>query len=111
MSKRNHIITFKVSDEELEKIEDKFRLAGGNSKSRFIRQMILEGMVIVFSDEKLNRLTFLIGNIANNINQIAMRVNSTGNIYAEDIAEINQEVREIWRQLNYIQSLLQKLKS
>ena len=110
MSRKNHVITFKVSDEELEKIEDKFRLAGGKSMSRFIRQMILEGMVIVFSDEKLNKLISLVGNIANNINQIAVRVNSTGNVYADDMKQIQEEMSEIWRQLNYFQSLLQKLK-
>ena len=110
MSRKNHVITFKVSDEEFEKIEDKFKLSGGKSMSRFIRQMILEGMVIVFSDEKLNKLISLVGNIANNINQIAVRVNSTGNIYEEDIAQIREEMSEIWRQLNYFQSLLRKLK-
>ena len=110
MSKRDKIIKFKVNDDEYKKIIEKSRLSGGTSRSRFIRQMILEGMVIVFSDEKLNKLISLVGNIANNINQIAVRVNSTGNIYDEDITQIKEEMSEIWRQLNYFQSLLQKLK-
>ena len=110
MSKRDKIIKFKVNDDEYEKIMQKFRLSRGTSRSRFIRQMILEGMVIVFNDEKLNKLISLVGNIANNINQIAVRANSTSKVYDEDIAQIKEEMNEIWRQLNYFQSLLRKLK-
>ena len=51
----------------------------------------------------------LISNIANNINQIALRVNSTGNICAEDISELKKDIDELWRQQRYFQSELQKL--
>ena len=111
MKKRDKIIKFKVNDEEYEQIMKKFRLSGVNSRSRFIRQMILEGMVISFSDEKINKMNQLIENIANNINQITVRVNSAGNIYADDIAEINHQMGEIWKQQIDILSLLRKLKS
>ena len=110
MKKRDKIIKFKVNDEEYEQIMQKFRLSGGKSRSRFIRQMILEGMVISFSDEKMNRLLSLIGNVANNINQIAVRANSTGNVYEQDLKEITHQMNEIWKQQIDIHSLLRKLK-
>lgn len=36
---------------------------------------------------------------SNNINQIARRVNSTGNIYADDLAEIKEQQSKILHQL------------
>ena len=35
--------------------------------------------------------------IGRNINQIAKRVNSTSDIYREDIAELQERFSEIWR--------------
>ena len=39
-----------------------------------------------------------------NINQIAVRLHSTGSIYAEDITEIKRGVNQIWQLLLSIQS-------
>ncbi|MGN0621656.1 MAG: plasmid mobilization relaxosome protein MobC [Porcipelethomonas sp.] len=36
---------------------------------------------------------------SNNINQIARRVNSTGNIYSKDLAEIKEQQNQILHQL------------
>ena len=42
--------------------------------------------------------------IGNNINQITVRLHSSGNFYAEDMQEIKQKVGELWRLLLSIQS-------
>ena len=42
--------------------------------------------------------------IGNNINQLAIRLHSTGSFYAEDMQEVRQEVSEIWQLLLSIQS-------
>lgn len=52
----------------------------------------------------------LIGNVASNINQIAVRVNSTNKIYEEDFEEIEKGQEEIWRQLKSLRLQLQKVK-
>ena len=46
----------------------------------------------------------LIKSVSNNINQIAVRLHSTGRFYAEDLLEIKRGVNEIWRLLLSIQS-------
>ena len=40
----------------------------------------------------------LLSNATNNINQIAARANTTGNIYAADIDDIKARQEEIWVQ-------------
>lgn len=49
-------------------------------------------------------------NIANNINQIAVRINSTSNIYVDDIAEIKDGVNRLWQPLNFMQTKILQLK-
>lgn len=48
-------------------------------------------------------------NIANNINQIAHRVNSTSRIYKQELYEIQENVNKLWLELNFIQTELKKL--
>lgn len=50
-----------------------------------------------------------VSSCANNINQVAQRVNSTNRIYSDDINELKEEVDKVWQQLRSIQSTLQKL--
>lgn len=48
---------------------------------------------------------------SNNINHLAVRVNRTGNIYTEDIAELHRGVELLLQQQKYFQLELHKLKS
>lgn len=107
---RDIIIKFRVSNEEAEQIERKFQNSGYKSKSDFIRIMIFQGQIIKVSDEFVRDFRRKYSSISNNINQIALRLNASGNIYAEDIAEIKNGVSEIWQQLNYFRSVLLKVK-
>jgi hypothetical protein len=49
-------------------------------------------------------------NAAFNINQIAHRANSTGNVYKSDLDEIKEMLNNIWQPLIYFQSQLLRLK-
>lgn len=80
----------RLTEAEYEAIERKFRNSGLKSRSEFIRTMIFEGYLILINEDELKKLNQLIYNVANNINQIAVRVNSTGNVYADDISEIKE---------------------
>lgn len=107
---RAQFIKFRVSTEELEAINKKFQNSGMKSKSDFIRTMIFEGHIVQFSETELKEIHRLMTTIANNVNQIAVRVNSTGKIYDEDIAEIKEGINQIWQPLRYFQSQLLRLK-
>ncbi|MGN0509044.1 MAG: plasmid mobilization protein [Ruminococcus sp.] len=100
----------RLSQEEFEAIERKFQNSGLRSRSEFIRTLIFEGIIVRISEDELKEIHRLVNNIAGNVNQIAVRVNSTGNIYAEDISEIKEGLQKIWQPLRYFQLQLQKLK-
>ncbi len=107
---RNIILNLRVNKEEAEWIEQKFQNSGMKSKSDFIRMMIFQGQIIKVSDDFVSDFRRKYTSISNNINQIALRLNASGNIYAEDIAEIKNGVNEIWQQLKYFRSLLLRVK-
>lgn len=100
----------RLTEEEYEAIEKKFRNSGLKSRSEFVRTMIFEGYIVQFSEEELKHIHRLMTSISNNVNQIAVRVNSTGTIYDEDIAEIREGINKIWQPLRYFQSKLLRLK-
>lgn len=86
----------RLSQEEFQAIERKFQNSGLRSRSEFIRTLIFEGIIVRISEDELKEIHRLVNNIAGNVNQIAVRVNSTGNIYAEDISEIKEGLQKIW---------------
>lgn len=108
--RRNHKISFRMNEEEYEIFMDKFLKSKSDSQGKFIRRMLLNGIVLHFDENKAKSAFRLMSNVASNINQIAVRVNSTGNIYSEDISEIQRDINELWRQQRYFQSELQKLR-
>lgn len=108
--KRKHQLLIRMSDDEMKLLEKKFNLSTSKTKSDFVRGLISDGVVVRLDEKKISNIYRTIIGIANNVNQIAVRVNSTSNIYAEDIAEIQKGVDEILRQQRYFQSELLKLK-
>ena len=66
-------------------------------------------IVIRLDKKKYEKVIRDISGIAANVNQIAVRVNSTGNIYANDVSELQKDVNVLWQQLRLFQSELQKL--
>ena len=100
---------FRVDDEDNILIEKKFLNSGLSSKSEFFRHMILSGYLITADGKMLDDLTKYFRSISNNINQISLVANRSGNIYKQDLSEIEKELHDIWQLLNFIKSKIQKV--
>lgn len=107
---RDFLIKFRVNREELEAINKKFKNSGMKSRSDFLRTITFEGNLVIFNEMELREIRRLMTTIANNFNQIARRANSSNSVYENDIAEIREEINQIWQLLNYFQSQLLRLK-
>ena len=108
--KRTLYLKVRVSPEEMAAIKKKFENSGMSSLSGFVRAMIFEGYIVQFDESKQNELVRLAENIANNVNQIAVRVSSTGKVYENDLKEIKDGVDKLLQPLMYFQSQLLRLK-
>ena len=95
-----------LSDEEARILEDKFKASGINSKSDFIRRLILEGFVLEVDFSEIQRNNFLLSNIANNVNQVAHRCNETRSVYRSDIEKLKKEIDKIWQLQKSMLSML-----
>ena len=77
--KRTNPVQFYLDDDEQYILDEKFRLSGMKSKSAFLRKLILYGYVYDVDYSYLRNYNTELGRISSNLNQIAKRVNSTGN--------------------------------
>ena len=95
--KRTNPVQFYLDDDEQYILDEKFRLLGMKSKSAFLRKLILYGYVYDVDYSYLRNYNTELGRISSNLNQIAKRINSTGNIYQEDMDEVKELMNEVWR--------------
>ena len=94
--KRTNPVQFYLDDDEQYILDEKFRVSGMKSKSSFLRKLILYGYVYDVDYSYLRNHNTELGRISSNLNQIAKRVNSTGNIYKEDMDEVKELMNEVW---------------
>jgi len=67
------------------------------SISDYIRTLILYGFVYDMDYSYLRQYNETLGKISSSLNQIAKRINSTGNVYEEDMKEVKGIMDEVWR--------------
>jgi hypothetical protein len=62
----------------------------------FLRKLILYGYVYDVDYSYLRNYNTELGRISSSLNQIAKRVNSTGNIYQDDMNEVKELINKVW---------------
>lgn len=94
---RSKILQFRVTEDEQKIIDERFRKSYAKTRGEYLRRSSLSSINIVLDEEKITVQNRQISSIANNINQIATQVNSTGNFYTEDLQEIRDEIQQLWQ--------------
>lgn len=95
--KRQNELKIYLSDEEQSILNYKLQLSHMRNKSSFIRHLILYGCIYDINYGYLREYHAALSHINNNLNQIAKRVNSTGNIYKTDIQELKELMNQVWQ--------------
>ena len=93
---RTNPVQFYLSDDEQYFLNTKFKASGMKSMSAFLRKLILYGYVYDVDYSYLRNYNTKLGRISSSLNQIAKRVNSTGNIYQDDMNEVNELINKVW---------------
>ena len=93
---RKNELKIYLSDDEQYILEQKVKVSGMRDKSSFLRHLILYGYVydIYYSD--LREYNTALAKIGNNLNQIAKRMNATGNVYKADVNEVKELMQKVW---------------
>ena len=101
------MLHFAVTEEEARIIDEKMKQLEIRNMSAFLRAMVLNGYVLKLDLPQLREMIRLLGNLTNNVNQIARRVNEHGSIYESEIDEIQEKVNQLLCMMNQLLSTLQ----
>ena len=94
---RKNELKIYLSDNEKYILDRKVELSKRKSASDYIRTLILFGFVYDVDYSYLKQYNETLGKISGNLNQIAKRINSTGNVYEEDMAEVKAIMDQVWK--------------
>lgn len=96
---RTTIMKFRATEEEAAEIRRKANAAGMNV-SRFLRTAAVNSQVVLYNTADIFGLRSDLKRIGNNINQIAMVVNSNRAVYQSDVRELKKQFSELSEKLN-----------
>ena len=99
-------MTFRVTEKERDLIRKKMKQAGMQNLRAYLLKMAIDGRIIRIDLTGVTEMNRLLGNVSNNINQIARKVNETGSAHLIDIEDIQARQDEIWKQQKEILRLI-----
>ena len=102
--KKSYTLNVRFTESEMQDILAKCEQYGYKNKTEYIRDCVRARVDITPDNREISETNRLMKRIGSNINQILIRLHSTGSIYAEDISEIKKGVNEIWHTLLSIRS-------
>lgn len=94
--KRDIPIYVRVSPEEFNQIQERMTEANMTNREAFIRKLVLNGYVLHVDLSPVKELVFLQRRCSNNLNQIAVKMNTGGSIYHQEIATLQRDYSALW---------------
>lgn len=90
-------------------IQKKMVLLHTHNQCAYLRKMAINGFIVNLELDCIKEMVFYLKKVSNSFNQIARRVNATGNFYSEDLEEIKKENQKIWLSINKILNKIENL--
>ena len=102
----NH--NFRTTESEAAIMRKKMEALGIRNESAYMRALALNGYILKLDLPQIREMLRLLGNMTNNLNQIAKRRNARGNLYETEIEEIQQKQDELWKMMRQLLSILER---
>ena len=94
--KRNVQILFCCTPAEKKLIRRKMIESKTKNMGAYLRKMAIDGYIVNTDTTPLKKQYEEMHKIGVNINQIAKKVNTTGDLYPEETKELKEMVKELW---------------
>ena len=91
-----------VSEDEQALIRERMAQAGIRNMGAYMRRMALCGYVLQIDLAPVRELVSLQRRCSNNLNQVAIHVNTYGGVYPEEIRVLQQDYNKLWTALSNI---------
>ena len=95
MQLRDKWVHFVMSQDELERMQQKMEELGIRNKSSYLRKMALDGYCVNLELEDVKEMVSLLRYCSNNLNQVAKRANESGQLYAADLEDLRSRLDEL----------------
>lgn len=99
--KRDVQILLWVTPEEKKMIRKRMILSKTSNMSVYLRKMAIDGMIVNTDTTYLKAMYQEMHKIGVNINQIAKKVNTSGDLYPAEMKELKEMVKELWHILRF----------
>ena len=103
-------IQFYVDEKEWELIQKKMEQMQIRNMSAYLRKMALDGYCVHLDLKGFREMTTLLKRCSNNLNQYARKANQSGSVYAKDIEDLRNLMKEILKNEELILKDLQYIK-
>ena len=108
---RPHRIVFRLTEQEKQYLDDKLDQLAITNREAYCRKMILEGHIVKIDTQPVKEVRRLLGNLTNNINQIAKHTNESQHIYTGQLLQVIQDCQLFKEQVgDFEQTLLTLMK-
>ena len=109
MADRNIVKIIRMTQDELQMIQQKMQQFGTTNFSAFVRKMAIDGYVVKLELPELKEMVSLLRYSSNNLNQLTKRVHETGRIYDADLEDLLKNQERLWDAARDILAALAKL--
>ena len=100
-----------VTPEEQALIRERMAEAGISNMGAYMRKMALNGYVLHVDLSDIRELVSLQRRSANNLNQVAIQVNTYGGIYPHEIKALQRDYADLWEAFSDLLKKLSKIVS
>ena len=100
-----------VTPEEQALIRERMAEAGISNMGAYMRKMALNGYVLHVDLSDIRELVSLQRRSANNLNQVAIHVNTYGGIYPHEIKALQRDYADLWEAFSDLLKKLSKIVS
>lgn len=95
-------LEIRLSPKEQELIQRKMDALGIKNRSAYIRKMAIDGYAIQVDLSDVKEVICLLRINSNNLNQYARKANESGCVYEEDIRDLQEQQKELWKEMKNI---------
>ncbi len=93
---KDKVLVVRISQSDLERIQAKMEEIGVENMSAYVRKMALDGICVNMDLSDVTQMVRLLRYASNNLNQYTKKAHALGSIYAEDIADLQTRLDDLW---------------
>ena len=94
--RRDKMITFWVTEDELAKINANMEKLGTSNLSAYLRKMAITGLIVQLDIPELKQIVSLMRRTSANINQMAKHINQGDTVAVQQVDGLHEQQEEIW---------------